>query len=1258
MTKTYPPTVSRTLHPEGLGLATVVGQHDRKLTDADINLIQDVQDLKRLSILDHTAPSGCMTLQPFQFRPYTERTFDIPAFNVLFRGETIRVGGSRSSNLDNNRVEVGSPRVWAPGAGYDDAAIYVVFLEMWGKALDPVAGTGYYVSELGSRYYWPLGCVDGDLTNTLQLPDNVVDPFQSLITTVRVQTQWRLRVERLASLAYNFEKNRYGLDPDTLTGTKMLGRGAIPALDPASDYAFSSLLATTGEATLWRAGNGDPNNDLQTVDGYTYAMPVALVFQRNSGKFALDTNPFGCGMPTVQRSGLFADKLSGRLDGRFADIVYPEDVVDTRLSVSLTGYDPETLVAQGLTDVVTGAHSSRISRGESPGCKPTALGSKLPYTVAMAPRQTVNVDTVGSFDRFANGFSSDSRVYYTTRILTLADRTVVGADPDTKAPNTTAWGFGDVIPIKLDAQVPQGAYIVNVFVQSLTTHTDGSRTPLALYGGQLSIEGLNYRQVTIRIASNLSKVTLNPGNNPLIVTVGVQYPAGSGADLKRVPVDVAGGELFDADTNTALPVFGVSEYEVDYIKTPQTQEVKSLQIYSPFYSSGTFGVRVHLVMSNSLAVKSTGDQQTQLNTFTIPRNDLDRRLQGLYVVAALDPRGVPLHISRREIVGDTTVAVVDGDLVADASTEFVILCHRTAQVAVNPPVKGVTAIEETVLLGPAISNDILGDPRFTVASSKYVGTSTVLVVYVANAKLRGFGGTDYSPLVWVKDPSGKFSAKDCTVEVFGGLATITVPNANLTATQWFMVASILPSPAIQSRLTLTSTYVPYQGEGVEGRNYTLVYSSDEAWITTNGTGAAPVVGLQDVFPFNRQFPISPTLPALPNWSDADLKNQALGAEVDANFIAKRFNNVQHTLSTNLHTNDFIQPLHGFLRRKIRMSNKAGRRGFTRALPHVGFAIAKPKPRSVLGDNLQSTVTAVTLYVNNVTGNDGNDGLLKTTAKKTIHGAISTLPPVLRHPVSIILVDTGVAYTVKDLQRLDFTQALLGDGETRAARYYCLGHLAFTMQESARITIGRETTTGERILLDASGFTGFGDGPVFAFLVSDSRVILHGLEFKGFTTAAVKAIDSDVEFLDCSVAENLTSVSAEQGSLITFNRGTLALGAENIGIILANSSLHVSGVTLKVLPGGTPGSFFVAERGSSVTLQDHNAVLEPTREVGVTASHVVALIQTGSTLTCEPTWISNGKCKLQTNSTLVRSVGLSPFRGGLDKDASSNDAPTL
>ena len=1262
-TRVYPPTVSRTLDPADMGFTTVIGQHDRRLTDADINLIQDIQDLKRLSILNWQAPSGCLSMTPFDYRSFDERVFYIPAFDVLFRGEVIRVGGHGLADRGFNRIELASPRPWVPGMIYEDARIFVVFLEMWGKVLDPQTGNGYYIDPTtGELFFYPLGCVGAAVSGLVSLPDNVIDPFQNVITTLRLQIQWRLRVEPLPSLAYDFENYRYGLDKDSQAGAMMYGRGSISSLDPASEFAFDSLVATTGEPCLWRAGSGDALNRLGTIDGYTYAMPIATVFQRNQGVYSHDINPFGCAA-SGKLSGLASTKISGRPDGRFSDIIYAEDVIDTRLSVSLTGYDPDILARQGISDVFSGAHTSKISRGETPGCKATAMGALLPYTVAVSNTQIQNVHTVGAFDGYMNGFSSDARVFYTTRVITLTDRATVGTHPTPSGSksNDNAWGSGDVVALRLDNQtVQQGACITDIFIQSFSNASDGSKTPIALYGGQLQIDGLNTRQVTLRVIPDLGKLTLQPGANPLVVTLAVKYPAGTGMDTQRVPVKLAGGEFKDNSIGKTLLVIGVSDYEVSANLPPTTAEAVGLVVYNPFYSAQVFGTRVQVRVKNSLAATSTGADGLTLNTFSLNRLNLDRRFTGLYTVGAQTLSGEVLPIFHREIVGSSIVTIISGDLDAGGVTDFTILCHSTSQLAFSAPVRGITAIEETVIYGSlrsSGSSDLTVDPRITTASITYGVTGTVIVCYARNGKLKGFSGNDISPLIWVSNAAGKFAAYPCTTELFGGIATITVPGINLVGNNnWFLATSFLPTPGADSQLILTSIYVPYQGEGVQGRDYTVVYTPDDAFVTTNGTGSAPVVGLQDVFPFNRQFPIAPTLPSLASWSDAELKNQAMAGDFDGNYTAKQFNNIGHTFLTKLYTNDFISPINGFIRRKIRMITKAGQRGFSKALPHVGFAIKPPQPKSVLGNNLQTTGSAITLFVHNISGNNVNDGLSNSTAKKTIHGALAALPPVIRHPVSIVLIDTGYAYSIKDLAKSDFTSVQYGGG--RQTTYYCLGNMAFVMQEAARISIGRAADTGERISIDATGFMGFGDGPMYAFLVSDSRVIFQGISFKGFTSAAVKSIDSDVEFVDCELNGNLVGVSAEQGSQIVFTNGIVALGSENIGCILASSSLTVAGTTLKVAPSSAPGAFFVAERGSNMNFQNHSVDTDATLEVNVLAKHVVAQAETSSTVTCDPTWVSNGCCKLRTNSTLVRSLSKQPFKGVLDKDSSSNDAPIL
>src|SRR5208282_992146 len=211
------------------------------------------------------------------------------------------------------------------------------------------------------------------------------------------------------------------------------------------------------------------------------------------------------------------------------------------------------------------------------------------------------------------------------------------------------------------------------------------------------------------------------------------------------------------------------------------------------------------------------------------------------------------------------------------------------------------------------------------------------------------------------------------MNISAGLMVATVIGADLRSAKFFFVGAIDPALDKNSQLVLSIEYLPYQGEGVLLRNYELVHAEDNALITTNGTGAAPVAGLSDVFPYNRELPISVSMPSQLGWSDATLINEPVASFFDSNFVAMRVNNVEHTFLVPLHTLDFIPPFNKDIRKTVQFIT-AGGRGFAKATPHIGFGIAPPTARTVLGQNLQSTTAPITIYVNNVSGNDANSGL--------------------------------------------------------------------------------------------------------------------------------------------------------------------------------------------------------------------------------------------------------------------------------------------
>jgi len=347
-------------------------------------------------------------------------------------------------------------------------------------------------------------------------------------------------------------------------------------------------------------------------------------------------------------------------------------------------------------------------------------------------------------------------------------------------------------------------------------------------GSQVTVTGLGTASVSVTLASDLTAYTaLNPGNRPLLLTLGVTYPAGSDIHLQRVPHQgMVCGSIQDPAAGSAgliLPVFGVSDYETSTdIPLQQRGTVTRIRVYSPNYSVGIFGVRAHLTLDNSKAVL---DASANTSTFTIVRTNLDGRFSGLYVTRALDATGQERTILARAISGMTLTVSVKGLVDPASTTELIVFCHSTAQACISPAVMGVIATEEVVLMGcnlTATSPDILAaiDSRLVVfATSVSSGTSTV-TGYVRGGAIRGIAGEDEggtAGYLWVmKGTSSRFVPVECSIVVSGSAFTITVPDANLASASWFLPVSLLPSfqpdvTAIFSTLTSRIRVRPLPG---------------------------------------------------------------------------------------------------------------------------------------------------------------------------------------------------------------------------------------------------------------------------------------------------------------------------------------------------------------------------------------------------------------------------------------------------------------
>ena len=1360
--KSYPTIVSRTLDPSKKALATVVALHDHEISDADLNLMQDLQDLKRSEILqDKSCVSGSLTYQPMQFNAGIANTFFIPTFDVLWNNvEILTIAGNQSPDLTLNRVTVPAPSYWSPGTLAEDCSIYIVFLEIWYQSLNPITGQGYQQgtgangSVQGANYFYPYGGLNPDPSNAFSVPDDSIDPFLGDFTTERAQVQWRIQVQPV-SVNYNFQNYQFGLDPDT-TDTSLYGvplsvyaQASRNAPIKANQYQFVNMGGINGDTGLWRAGSppwssavtygqgdivtlggvtyasiagsnlgnnpsstvgvnwnvttvGNVNNSLGTMDGYSYAMPLAVVFQRNFGNFDPKLNLFGCAdsaFPATQPlpnnppgaiNGLLSSGVSGRYDDRVADQVFPDNVIDTRATNTLDAWDKEELLGFGFGDLVQGKTTLALARGDSTGNSAEDIGSTLPYYISVAPPppavSPLNYPPVGTWDGFANGFSSDQRTFQSTVLITTDDKSSLGPG-STQGGN---WVQGDTFTITLPST--SSATITEVSVTALVSSLQGTPpvtvlTPAALLQGQVTISGLGTQSATVAFSTNLVGTLFDPGPNDVYATVSATYPAGSSMNLQHIPFTIDGGSLTDSQAGITFPVFGISEYEAQATQTTlptstvvngSTTNIQTVLAVNPYYSDIVLGTKIWLQVPGIAGTQSTVGGQT-VTIFSIPCADIDGTLSGLYVTQAWDfASGNFYTITSRAMVGTTaanqvTVVQLQGAVPAASTVVFSILAASTCQMAYNAPVKGVTQIEETVLFGNYTGNNLFpADPRVVVENVSQpggVGTPTTIVLGANGCTVKGISGDNSVPLIWTVDNSGNLNATGVSsLNFVNDVLVVTVPGTvtltGVGAQPFLFVGSILPSLSPASTLIVELRYIPYQGEGVIGRNYEILVSEDNALVTSNGTGAAPVIGLTDVYPYNRELPIISMLPAQTGWNDAGLTNTALASLFDSNYVAMRQDNVETTFLVPLHTNDFIPPVNKDTRKTIQFLT-TGQRGFATAIPHIGFGITALTPRTVLGQNLQNTIAPITLYVDNVNGSDANDGLTARLAKKTFSAALAEMPPVLSFPCVIIMANAA-PYTLVSLATPPSQGSLevvaLGDGDIRSAKVYCLGNLSRVIQGEGRLVISAPSGATEPVVIDATGFPGFGDGPTVGFYIDTSRVILNGIQFVGFQSPAVMAYNADVDMVGCSWVGNAQAGSYTGCDTVILDGGSTSLPDSATGHVCVQTNLVSSGHSLaaasSTVPPGVPvpGVYYAGSRNSTLNLSAHAAgsasqTDEPWQTPQTTI--VVAEAQLNTSVSVSPNFQTNGAVVLQANSVLSQTPTLTPFLGGVTADSSSS-----
>jgi hypothetical protein len=307
------PGVSRVLDPNGREFLEVILQQGKPPMDAEFNLLQELAtDITRKAVLRGT-PSGWLGNETnltadFKTDPTWSNWFKFGSQRTgekqsvmwaVVNGWMVPVTATRTGTppgLPNDTDTTNVIALDPPPANSGDFRTDFVFLEVWQARVAPNPSTA---NKPSSSALFRYGNVESG--NTF-LPDDLIDPALGFETSQRVQLQYRIRVVKglLAMSSY----------PDGFDPSVVKAKGAYDPTNPdtATSWTFQNMRKDLGDAGLWRAGDGTANN-LGTVDGYVYAIPLCAVFRRNAVAWNGDPAPnlngaFNRNPTAIDRSGV------------------------------------------------------------------------------------------------------------------------------------------------------------------------------------------------------------------------------------------------------------------------------------------------------------------------------------------------------------------------------------------------------------------------------------------------------------------------------------------------------------------------------------------------------------------------------------------------------------------------------------------------------------------------------------------------------------------------------------------------------------------------------------------------------------------------------------------------------------------------------------------------------------------------------------------------------------------------------------------
>ena len=319
--------VSRTLSALNRQFSNVVWQQGKPPLDSELNLVGQIGWEAISDQIREQVPSGFLIDPTLADKDYSFLDLGSNYFELGESGKLTAVVNGWVIPLTGTNKNGAANAIKLPPPPTSNARTDLVFLEAFRVVIEASPSTSNKPSDSS---VWRYGnTLYGGSDNP---SDEMIDGAVGFETTRRVQVQHRIRV------VSGVDIGRY---PEGLNSTAVSARGT--SASPVNGFGFSSM-TSEGDNGLWRAGDGDPTNDLGTVDGYVYAIPICAVFRRNSSTYvsvSAGGTPEHNGAPNRTPSSSSAGDA----------VVLTQAVITNSLSATATGaISISDLLGSGLDD--------------------------------------------------------------------------------------------------------------------------------------------------------------------------------------------------------------------------------------------------------------------------------------------------------------------------------------------------------------------------------------------------------------------------------------------------------------------------------------------------------------------------------------------------------------------------------------------------------------------------------------------------------------------------------------------------------------------------------------------------------------------------------------------------------------------------------------------------------------------------------------------------------------------------------------------